>query len=404
MGATLPAPNDLSAGGVTLDNTLFEEWPVSGSFNMGGMKISLVPLNPGWLFTAPTPNCATASNYGTGCIQIEDSYYESFATATNMDLVAGKTITMIRSGNGYLVLDGIPGVFVTPGAGAVQVAAGDDTVQTVALSGSMPVAGGSTSSLSICSNGHIALAAVGNGTSYTPDVPTFMGWAETVVAVWHDYNNSIVGSGITTFEQVGGTAYVTWTNVFSFGTTPVTGDTFQFQFDVASGNITLVFGTMTPAGNAYLVGYSRGGASPTPPAQDLSSTPLTFNVEDVAVGPGLALTSNGLPTIGNSSFAYNTSNVPNLVPLAFVFFGTASLPGIDLGFLGAPNCRVYQTADLGAYTFPVSLPAGTGTMPLPIPADPGLIGLYLAAQSAAFSLATPLNLITSNGTQVTLGN
>jgi len=225
---------------------------------------------------------------------------------------------------------------------------------------------------------------------------------ETVVAVWHDYNNAIPGSGVTRFEQVGGIAYVTWSNVFSYGTTPVTGDTFQFQFDVATGNITLVFGVMTPDGNDYLVGYSKGGLSPIPTPKDLSTTPLTFSVEDV--GFGLALTSNGLPSLGNGSFGFTTSNVPNLVPVGFVLYGTASVPGIDLGFLGAPNCRAYTTADLGAYTFPVTLPAGTGSLGLPIPNNPALTGLSLTAQSMAFSLATPLNLITSNGTQFTIGN
>lgn len=403
--APLPAAVDLSVGGVTVDNTVFEEWATAGTFNMGGMVIDLVALNPGWLYTAPASGCATASNYGTGCIQDDDSFFENFLSPSAMDLTAGKTITMLRSATGYLVLDSLPGTLVPPGLGAVQVAAGDDVAQTVALTGPMPVAGGTTSSLTICSNGHIALSALGNGVSWTPDVATFMGWTETVVAVWHDYNNTLPGSGITTFEQVGGTAYVTWTNVFTYGTAPAAGDTFQFQFDVASGNITLVFGTMTPAGSpgGYLVGYSRGGASPTPAATDLSSTPLTFNVADVAVGPGLAITSNGLPTIGNPLFGFNTSNVPNLVPIGFVFFGTTPLPGIDLGFLGAPGCRVYTSADLGAYTFPVALPAGTGTMGLPIPMNPALIGLSLTAQSLAFG-PTALGLVTSNGTQFQLGN
>ena len=404
LGAILPAASDLSAGGVTLDNTIYEEFPAPDTFNMGGMYINLLPLNPGWFYSAPPANCATASDYGQGCIQSDDSYHENYATALNMDLTAGKTITMLRSGSGYLVLDAIPGTIVPPGIGAVPVAAGDDVETTVALTGAMPVAGGTTSNLTICSNGQISLAATGNGTSWTPDVPTFMGWVQTVVAVWHDYNNTLVGSGPVMFEQAGGFAYVTWNNVFSYGTAPVTGDTFQWQFELATGNITLVFGTMTPAGNGYLVGYSTGGPSPTPTPHDLSATPFSFNVADTYVGPGLAITTNGMPTLGNAGFAFNTSNVPNLVPLAFVFFGTAPLPGIDLGFLGAPNCRAYQTADLGAYTFPVALPAGTGTFGLPIPVGPVFIGTYLAAQSVAFSLGNPLNLIFSNGTQITIGN
>ena len=71
------------------------------------------------------------------------------------------------------------------------------------------------------------------------------------------------------------------------------------------------------------------------------------------------------------------------------------------GFLGA-RTAAYQTADLGAHV--LSLPAGTGTFGLAIPVSPAYVGTYLAAQSVAFSLLNPLNLIFSNGTQITIGN
>jgi hypothetical protein len=53
--------------------------------------------------------------------------------------------------------------------------------------------------------------------------------------------------------------------------------------------------------------------------------------------------------------------------------------------------------------FPVVLPAGTGGVTLPIPSAISLIGVVLTAQAGAFSLATPLNLVVSNGTLVTIG-
>ena len=51
----------------------------------------------------------------------------------------------------------------------------------------------------------------------------------------------------------------------------------------------------------------------------------------------------------------------------------------------------------------LAFPAGTGSVTLPIPNNPGLIGLVLSAQSVCFSLATPFNLVSSNGLQVTIG-
>jgi hypothetical protein len=68
MGATLPAAVDLSAGGVTLDNTVYEEFATPSSFNMGGMNIDMIAISPGWVYSAPPAGCALASNYGQGCL------------------------------------------------------------------------------------------------------------------------------------------------------------------------------------------------------------------------------------------------------------------------------------------------------------------------------------------------
>jgi hypothetical protein len=118
--------------------------------------------------------------------------------------------------------------------------------------------------------------------------------------------------------------------------------------------------------------------------------------------PALALNSN-LPTLG-STFTMTTSNVPNLVPLAILFVGDQLFPppGIDLGFLGAPGCLAWSTANLASGTFPVA--AGTGSLSLAVPANPLLAGAQFTAQSVAFTLANPANLATSNGLLWTIGN
>lgn len=400
-GVALPAASDLSLGGATADNTLFEEWLVANTFDMPDNGLLIVPASPGYAFVplgAPS-NCASVVTFGTGCVQQDDSFYELFA-AGGFDL-ASTTMTMLRQPTGYLVLNALPGTFVTPGAGATVVANADDTEQTVALTGSMPIAGGSTSSLTICSNGRIALGATGNGTSYTPDAPTFLGWANTTIcASWHDYNPIVAGSGSIKFEQVGTIAYVTWDSVYSYATT--SPNRFQYQFDVTTGNVTIVYDTFSTAGNGHLVGYSVGGPS-TANNIDLSAVlPTTLTVFDAA-SAGLRLTTNSSPSLGNGSFAFVTSDVPNLVPIGVLFFGTAALnPGIDLTFLGMPTCFGYTNADITSASFPVA--GGTGSVNLPIGSSPGLIGLSLTTQSLAFSLATPANLVTSNGLTFTIGN
>lgn len=399
MGATLPAPSDLSVGGATADNTLFEEFLVANTIDLGGLGVTLIPTSPGYAFVAGAPSgCASVVNYGNGCIDGPDSFYEYFGAAAGFDL-NGRTITMLRQGGGYLVLDTIPGTFVAPSGGAVQVAIGDDAVQTVSLSGAMPVAGGTTSSLTICSNGHIALSATGNGNAWTPAVATFLGWTSTVVGNWHDYNQTLSGSGQIKFEEVGGTSYVTWDNVYSHNST--TPERWQAQFDVATGEIRLVFDAMAPAGNGYLVGYSLGGVSADPGSDDLSTVlAATLTVNDVASVP-LELDTNGAPFLGNAAFAFVIENAPSVLPIGLLFFGDSQVPGIDLGFIGAPNCRAYSSANLTSATFSVA--SGTGTVPLAIPTTPALTGLSLTAQAAAFSTATALGLVFSNGTQFTLG-
>ncbi len=116
--------------------------------------------------------------------------------------------------------------------------------------------------------------------------------------------------------------------------------------------------------------------------------------------PALTLNSN-FPVLG-SNFVLTTTNVPNLVPLAVMFFGDVQvLPGIDLGFLGAPGCSGYTNGNLTSSTFAVV--AGTGVQPLAIPNNILLVGMTLTSQSVAFTLSNALGLSTSNGLLWTVG-
>jgi hypothetical protein len=401
--ATLPAASDLSVGGSTVDNTVFEEWLTVNTFDMADNGLLYVPTSPtGWAFVSlGTPTgCAQTTVFGQGCVQQNSAIYEYFDLATNFDL-ANTTVTYLRSGTGYVALNSIPGTFVTPGAGAQIVANGDDIEQTVTFTGAMPIAGGTTSSLTICSNGHVAAGATGNGAGFTPDEATFLAWTVPgFAAAWHDYNPTITGSGSILYEQVGNTVYVTWNGVYSFGST--VPDTFQYQFDVASGTVTIVYGSFSLVGNGFLAGYKVGGSS-VGGAVDLSTAlnaaPAVFDVGS----NGVALTTNSPPALGNATFAFVASDVPPVVPLAIMFFGSsAANPGIPLGFIGMPGCEAYTSADLGSASFPVA--GGTGSVTLPIPNNPVFIGLAITAQAVAFSTATPAGLVSSNGVTATIGN
>jgi len=397
-GITLPAASDISLGGATADDTLFETF-LPLAFDMQGLTVQLIPTNPGYVWiVAPPSGCATSTNYGVGCYKSPDSFYEYFAAAATMDLT-GKTITMLRNATGYTVLDALPGTF-QPTTNASTIVPGDDVTAAVGLSAAMPVpGGGTTTSLHVSSNAVVTLSPTGIGNAWTPAVATFLGWAQTAVCCWHDYNNTL--GGAVKFEDVGGFAYLTWDGVVSHTTT--VPDTLQFQFNLATGDITLMFVTMGAAGNGYLVGYSVGGASADPGSTDLSTALATpLSIGDVA-SLELQLTSVGVPFIGNSAYALEVRNVPATSPAAAVFFGSAQVAGTDLGTLGMAGCQQWSTAEFGAFA---TLPTvgTTAQIPFPMPMNPSIVGASATVQAAALAPgANQFGVVVSNGTEIVVG-
>jgi hypothetical protein len=401
MGAVLPASLDLSAGGASPDNTTYELFPLPNQFDMANNGLMMIPTNPGWTFLtlgAPS-NCASTSSYGTGCVQKTDSVYEAFTAGFDLN---NTTITWLRIPGGYTTLTGIPGTFVTPSATAINIAPGFlDGDQTVPLSAPMPVPGGTTNSLNITTKGQVEFASGPTTIDFTPTAQELLDWDRTAFHCWHDYNQTTPGSGLILFEEVGGFAYATWNGVYSYAAAVTS--TFQFQLELATGNVTLVMQTMNgvTAPDPIVIGYSVGGVSQDPGATDLSALVGAIVVADSAAGLGLE--AGNSPFLGNPAFTLVTKDVPPLIPLAFLAFGdTAINPGVDLTFIGMAGCSAYTNANLVTLTFPVT--GTSGSVSFPIPNDPGLIGATLSSQSLAFSLDTLLGLVSSNGVSFTVGN
>jgi hypothetical protein len=86
-----------------------------------------------------------------------------------------------------------------------------------------------------------------------------------------------------------------------------------------------------------------------------------------------------------------------------MFLGDVVLnPGVDLTFLGMPTCNAYSNGNLANFPFPLTA-TGTGTVPFAIPNNPVFAGAVLSSQVVALSLATPFNLVSSNGNAITIG-
>ncbi|MBK8099535.1 MAG: hypothetical protein IPK26_20695 [Planctomycetes bacterium] len=402
-GAPLPGGMDLSAGGSVATATLFEQWTVPATFDLANRGLRLAPTSPGWLVTplgAPV-GCASTSNYGTGCGADLDSVYERFAAGA-FDLT-GLTVMFRRTQYGYAVTSSPGGSIVPPSTTAQPVAAGvQDGQEQFLLSVPMPMAGGSTDVVNVTTKGQVELGGVPGAIVTSPTVVGLLAWPNTCFHCWHDFDQSLPGSGAITFEEIGSVAYVTWNAVhsFQFGVP----STLQFQLDVLTGDVAIVFGATAgladPANpNGCLVGYSVGGASADPGAADLSAAGA-IAVADAGGFP-LAIAAEGVPYLGNLGFGVRVSNVPAPGPIAFVYFGDQA-SNLSLTFAGLTNCTALSNFLFGSST--IGTTAGTGVAPVAIPNSVVFLGFTVNAQALALSSANPAGLITSNATWFTVGH
>lgn len=141
---------------------------------------------------------------------------------------------------------------------------------------------------------------------------------------------------------------------------------------------------------------------------DFSAAPTPSVVpfgDGCGAGIGVAWNGNGLPRIGNASFALSLGGAPAGQPLA-VFFGANAynrwfapslgivLP-LDLGAL-APGCSLL--VDPAVVWAAAADAAGTVTLALPVPADPFLVGTDWSGQAFVLDPSVgPLGLASSTG-------
>ena len=337
---------------------------------------------------------AAVASYGAGCMSGSKAFYELFATASSFDL-SGSAMRLVRNGNSYIAQPG--GTYVAPTGAAVTLALGDDAFVSVPLSGTLLYPGGSTTSLEVCSNGFVS-AATGNGAPYDPLAATWLASTAFRWGTWHDFNPTLAGSGQVKFQQIGQVAYVTWAGVYSHTTT--NANTWQLQFDLATGNVTMVWPTMVGSGNAFLVGVAGVAPNADLGSRDISATlPGTFRTQSSNTVP-LALAST-LPHIG-STVTLTTTQFPATATLGVQILSTVILnPGTDLTSIGMPGCLLSVNLDVLSLLVAIG---GQATSPLTVPNNPTLIGTQIGAQSAAFyGEANAFGMVTSNGMRLSVG-
>lgn len=412
-GVVATPPVDLSTGPINLaSHYMLEEFP-QNVFDLQNTTLQFVHAGTGYV-CVPGP-CVPAANinYGSGCYDISNSFYQYFTDASTINTLNGQSMVMTPVGSEYLVQWG-GGTFVPP-TGATSLGLTDDGEVSVTPSIPFPTAAGPVATLWVGANGMVSVASNPDAGTYVPDAQAFL--ASTVMAFWswHDFNPSEAGSGPVTYHEAtsGGqtTAYITWNGVENYPTGTVNPSTMQFQFNLTTGQVTWVWVTMDTStastfGTGHLVGWSPAGPSSDPGSITLSTTQSFVTSSSQIVALALAASPAPVSTASTGTVVtYTTSNMRALVGGPFVGLNVMSLGqvpnGLDLGFLGAPGCRVYvQSLDFTQAMVGVT-PTNSVTLPVPAGIPPGF---QLFSQSV--NLITPNSLpngqnsfgmITSNG-------
>ncbi|MGK0300287.1 MAG: hypothetical protein ACI89X_001155 [Planctomycetota bacterium] len=327
---------------------------------------------------------ATSTNFGSGCSGGSDAFYE-LMPGNAFDL-SGSAMRLVNNGTSYTAVPG--GTYVTPNPGATTLNTGSFTISPVGLPAPFPYPGGSASTMLVFSDGIVAV----NGSLSTAPVPAVNPWLASATArfgTWHDFDVPSGGEIKVWVSVTQPTFYVTWIDVHSAGTTD--DNTFQMQFDLTTGDVTMVWESMVASGGPWLVGYASGNGDVDGGNVDISaSLPGSFPVGL----PDLQL--DATPPVLGSTCVMTTTNVPSTGLIALQTLSLAQVnPGISLGFLGMPGCTAYANLD-AVYTIPVS--SGVAGFSLPIPNQANLVGYTLTAQSSVFDpTANAFGFINSNG-------
>ena len=373
----------------------------------------------------PTIVPGTVTSYGSGCYNGSRAFAELFpVAASTLDLGGGITLQPTTPGapTAYVVTPGA-GAFVAPTttvpllSNAATPAVMNDDATSVALnltSFSFPYVGGSTNVLHATTNGEILLTAVtATGSDFTPTLTEMAAGTSThagrprLFPCWYDLfaNRNVTLNPLAGVhfqeDTVNQTATITWNDVGELATAAAGAKSFNIQVVLsATGAVEIRYGAMSTFGSTAqpkIVGFSPGTPVLVPASQDFSATmPFVSATTDVAP---LTLAISPAPKLG-ISVNIITNNMPAL-GIGVNFFSTTQLPGIDLGSVGMPGCRVYVNPDIGLTLF------GTpdASYSFPIPNQLSLIGLQLFSQSLALDSTQPnaFGAITSNGVAMTLG-
>jgi hypothetical protein len=158
------------AGNALEWNTFYNVWfDCSVAPGFGVVKVDQARVGPGALTVdvlSEVPGgqpVARKESVGASCGACTPVLYEIFSTPAGFDL-ANRSMTHTLAGGAYTIAD-TGAALIAPAGAALPLT--DDSETTVTLPFTLPYPGGTTTTLSVCSNGFVSPAA-SNGTGFAP--------------------------------------------------------------------------------------------------------------------------------------------------------------------------------------------------------------------------------------------
>ena len=395
----------------------FDPSPIQGAstYQVRAVRLETTPTGSYWnasqgaFASTNLPNAAAAhSSYGSGCYETSNSLYAHFPTPSQANTVLGGLMLVLTPQDGGYLATSTLANFVPPSGNATTLALANDGQVAVPLLGTFSFPGGSTTELHVHENGIVALAPLQLAQPGQPSTAAMLDANAPAFWSWRDFDSAEAGSGPITFEQVGNVVLVTYDGVESIPAPITNPSTVQFQFDLATGEVRIVWVALGNGFGDVVCGWSPAGKSldlgPTDFAVGLPLFVPATNRSAMRLSASPAPIST--PTTG-TSITWALGSIPETVPGsgitngAVVFSLTANPSGATIDPIVLPGCGTWVASLDVVFLFAGSAKTETLTLNLPAGVPHGSL-LYSTA--AALVLAgslpggqNPYGAVTSNG-------
>jgi hypothetical protein len=359
-----------------------------------------------------TPDAASAHyvSVGDGCYFRPHAFYERFLPGPTSPDIQNTGQSWVNLGANYVVVPAAPTLVPSTSPsitlqpyGSSSSASWDDALSTpILLPFTFNFPGGSTTDITISSNGFVFLRAVTNNTydycgSAYGSILGFRDLPPRIAPFYVDLDPTTAGSihydvdPSNQFVRITWNACVEWTPVIN----PASLNTMQLTL-WANGNVDVVYGALANRnvndGNDGIYGFTDGDGNRLPPAIDISAS-LPYTSGDGAIPPVLEMDAR--PVIGTTpNIVTKNITAGTLVQILAAGDQLAPVP-IDLGIIGMPGCLL--TTNPFVFLTNVITPNNTFVQPFQIPNLPSLQNQQLVFQAAPLTPGlNPLGLLLSN--------